>query len=159
MRLSFFAAPAALVLVLSSSALAETYEDRLALAQEITDISMEVIDLDAMIDTMWQPIATESAARGKPLSTDQQAELEQLYRDTFRVPMREIMASQSPVMAELMSEAELIALRDFYSTPEGRSVMGKLPKVMEQQQPQIIAFVQQNMPKVMPKVMEILGAQ
>ena len=140
-----------------SPAFADEAEDKLTLAREITEISLDAMNIDKVIDTMWLPIADQSAMQGKPLSDAKKEALSTLYLDTFREPMTALMRGQDKVMAELMSIEELTALRDFYTTDAGRSVMAKMPDVMARQQPEIIAFVQSNMPALMPKVMEILN--
>ena len=145
------------LMLLSQPVFADEAADRLALAQEITKVSVESVDLEALIATMWKPLADQVEASGKVLSPEQKAQIHALYIDTFRAPMTELMLGQDVVMADLMSLEELSALRDFYTTEAGRSVMSKLPQVMERQQPQIVALVQSTMPLVVPKVMEIIN--
>jgi len=62
-------------------------------------------------------------------------------------------------MADMMTLAEITALRDFYATPEGRSVMAKLPQLSAAQQPGIIALIDGNMEQLMPKVLAIVNGE
>lgn len=143
-------------LILSTPLRADDYADRVAVAKEVAEVSLAAIDLDALIATMWKPITDQAAARGTPLSEAQKSEINALYLETFRGPMTDLMLGQDALMAELMTMEELVALRDFYSTDAGRSVMSKLPKVMEAQQPQIMQLIQSTMPVLLPKVMAVI---
>jgi hypothetical protein len=56
-----------------------------------------------------------------------------------------------------MTLAEITALRDFYATPEGKSVMAKLPQLTAAQQPGVMALVNDNMTALMPQVLAIIN--
>ena len=66
------------------------------------------------------------------------------------------MLDQAPIMADLMTLAEITALRDFYQTPEGRAVMLKLPRLVEAQQPQVMALISGNLMPIMDQIQEIM---
>lgn len=112
----------------------------------------------AMIETMYQPILQQVAAGGQSLSPDQVAQIRALYLETFSAPLTGLMRDQAGIMADMMTMAELTALRDFYATPEGRSVMAKLPQLTAAQQPGIIALINDNMDGLMPKVLAVINA-
>ena len=125
----------ALALALPLPALAETREERVAVAAEYVDLALQSFDMDAIIKSLSQPILQQVAAAGQRLTDDQMAQIDKLYVDTFTEPMTALMREQAELMADIMTLAEITALRDFYATPEGRSVMAKLPQLTAAQQP------------------------
>lgn len=144
---------------LTLPALAETRDDRLAVAAEYIELALQGFDIAAMIETMYQPILQQVAAGGQMLSADQVAEIRQLYLETFTDPLTGLMRDQAGIMADMMTLGELTALRDFYATPEGRSVMAKLPQLTAAQQPGIIALINENMDGLMPKVLAVINGE
>ena len=147
----------AAALALPLPALAETREERVAAAAEYVDLALQGFDMTAMIETMYQPVLQQVAAGGQTLSEDQIAQIRQLYLDTFTEPLTKLMRDQAGIMADMMTLAEIRALRDFYATPEGRSVMAKLPQLTAAQQPGIIALINDNMESLMPQVLGIIN--
>lgn len=149
----------ATLLALPLPALSETREERVAVAKDYVELALSGFDMAAMIETMYQPILQQVAAGGQSLSEDQVGQIRQLYLDTFTEPMFTLMRQQSDIMADLMTLAEITALRDFYATPEGKSVMSKLPQLTAAQQPGIIELVNGNMETVMPQVLAIINGE
>ena len=148
----------AAVAVLGAPALAEeTYEQRLALAPGYIDATLEDIDMQAMVKTMWQPIVADVTAKGIPLDEGQIAKIDQLYQEEMTGPMYEIMRNQAAVMAELFTFDEIKAIRDFYASDLGRAAMTKLPQVTQRQTPMVLQMVQEKMPEIIPKVQAILS--
>lgn len=143
-------------LAFTPAALAETREERLAVATEYNDAALADMDMDAMITTMWEPLVTQVA----PQATDEQKDqIHALYVETFQPRMTEMMKQQPDIMADIYSLEELEALRDFYATPVGKSVIMKLPQVMQAIQPQLMAMVQETIPTIIPQVQQILEPQ
>lgn len=149
----------AAVLSLPLPALAETREERVAAAQEYVDLALQGFDMTAVIETMYQPVLQQVAAGGQTLSEAQVAQIRQLYLDTFTEPMTTLMRDQSEIMADLMTMAEITALRDFYATPEGKSVMAKLPQLTAAQQPGVMQLINDNMSALMPQVLAIINGE
>lgn len=149
--------PALLLSALTAfPALAETREERLALANEYVTASLADLDVDRVIKQMYQPILAQVAAGGTTPTEEQVTQVHDLYIAKVKPPLLEVMQAQGEIMADTLTMAEITALRDFHQTPEGRSVMAKLPLIMEQQQPQIMAVMQQIMPQIIPEVQKIL---
>lgn len=140
-------------------ALAETREERVAVASEYVELALQGFDMPAMIETMYQPILSQVEAGGQTLAEDQVAQIRQLYLDTFTDPLNKLMRDQAGIMADMMTLAEITALRDFYATPEGKSVMAKLPQLTAAQQPGIMALINENMESLMPKVLGIINGE
>jgi uncharacterized protein len=156
LRLRRAVLPLTLTLLTAGSALAETREERLAVAEEYTAQMVADMDMAAMIATMWKPIVDQQESLGNPVNDGQKERLQTLYLDLMTEPMRQIMLDQAPVMADLMTLEEITALRDFYATPVGKSVMLKLPRLVEAQQPQIMAVISDVLIPNMGAIEEIL---
>lgn len=149
----------AALLALPLPALAETREDRVAVASEYVDLALQGFDMPAMIETMYQPILSQVAAGGAVLTDEQVGKIRQLYLDTFTEPLTKLMQDQAGIMADMMTLAEITALRDFYATPEGRSVMAKLPQLTAAQQPGMMALINDKMTGLMPQVLAIVNGE
>ena len=149
----------ALALCLPLPALAETREERVAVAAEYVDLALQGFDMNAIIASLSQPILSQVAAGGQPLTDAQVAQIRQLYADTFTEPMTALMRDQSGLMADLMTLGEITALRDFYATPEGRSAMAKLPQLTAAQQPGVAKLIEEKMGPLMPQVLAIINGE
>jgi hypothetical protein len=148
-----------LALALPLPALAETREERVAVAAEYVDLALQSFDMAAIIDSLSQPIFQQVAAAGQSLTEDQATLIRKLYADTFTEPMTALMRDQSQIMADMMTLAEITALRDFYSTPEGRSAMAKLPQLTAAQQPGVAKLIEEKMGPLMPQVLAIINGE
>jgi hypothetical protein len=149
----------AALLTLPLPALAETREERVAAAKEYVELALAGFDMSAVIETMYQPILQQVAAGGQTLTEEQVQKIRQLYLDAFTEPMLGLMREQSEIMADIMTLGEITALRDFYATPEGKSVMAKLPRLTAAQQPGVMALVNENMEGLMPQVLAIINGE
>ena len=149
----------AALLALPLPALAETRDERVAVATEYVDLALQGFDMTAVIENMYQPILQQVAAGGATLSDAQVEQIRQLYLDTFTEPMTTLMRDQAQIMADMMTLAEITALRDFYATPEGRSVLAKLPQLTAAQQPGVMALINDKMAGLMPQVLAIVNGE
>ncbi|MEL7025728.1 MAG: hypothetical protein AAGO57_00670 [Pseudomonadota bacterium] len=129
---------------------------RLAVAKEYVEATLQDLDMSRMIEQMYVPLVDQVRASGRTVTDEQLAKLKALYEAEMMGPMEEIMLAQDEIMADLMTMEEITAIRDFYFTPEGRSVMGKLPDLLAVQQPMILELVGQKIPQMMPEIREIL---
>ncbi|RVV98888.1 DUF2059 domain-containing protein [Mesobaculum littorinae] len=145
-----------LIAALALPAFAETREERLEVASDYVELTLEDMDLDALLAQMYEPIFAQVEAGGGEVTDEQREEVKALYSEKMMPGLRDIMEEQDEVMADLLSYEEIVALRDFYATDEGRSVMRKMPEIMARQQPQIMNYVQTTMPEVMPELQRIL---
>ena len=71
------------------------------------------------------------------------------------MPLPALMRDQAGILADMMTLAEITALREFYATREGKSVMAKLPQLNAAQQPAVNAFIGETMQALMPRVLAI----
>jgi hypothetical protein len=158
-RFRLISVPLLAMLMSAPAAFSETREEREAVAKEYVELALQGFDMGAMIETMYQPILQQAAAGGAVLTEDQVAQVRALYTEAFSEPLTTLMRDQAGIMADMMTLGEITALRDFYATPEGRSVMAKLPQLTAAQQPAIIALIQDNMETLMPSVLAILNGE
>jgi hypothetical protein len=149
----------ALALALPLPALAETREERLAIATEYVDLALQGFDMRAVINSLSQPILMQVSAAGQKLTDAQMAEIDKLYSDAFTAPLTDLMRDQAGIMADMMTLAEITALRDVYSTPEGRSAMAKLPQLTAAQQPGVAKLIEEKMGALMPQVLAIINGE
>lgn len=115
--------------------------------------------MTALIETMYQPVLQQVAAGGDTLTDDQVAQIRNLYLDTFTEPMTALMRDQSQIMADLMTMGEITALRDFSATPEGRSVMAKLPQLAAAQQPGVMKLINDKMGALKQQLLAIINGE
>jgi len=147
----------AALLALPLPALSDTREERVAAAADYIELALAGFDMAAIIETMYQPILQQVAAGGQTLSDAQVEAIRTLYLDTFTDPMFALMRDQAEIVADIMTLAEITALRDFYATPEGKSVMAKLPQLTAAQQPGVMALITDKMDGLMPQVLAIIN--
>ena len=140
-------------------ALAETREDRIAAAEVYIDMALSDFDMEAMIGMLYQPILDQVTAGGAVLTEDQLAKIKALYLDAFAEPLPALMRDQAGIMADMFTLAEIKALNDFYATPEGKSVMAKLPQLTAAQQPALNQFIGTTMQDLMPQVLAIVNGE
>jgi hypothetical protein len=149
----------AAALTLPLPAVAETREARVAAASDYVELALQGFDMNAIITSLYQPILAQVAAGGQTLTEAQVAQIARLYADTFTEPMTALMREQAEIMADMMTLAEITALRDFYATPEGRSVMAKLPQLTAAQQPGVARLIEEKMGPLMPQVLAIINGE
>ncbi|WP_196774227.1 DUF2059 domain-containing protein [Rhodovulum sp. MB263] len=131
-------------------------DERLEAAHDYVHRAVSDMDLEEIVRSMWRPTVASIEASGNRLTTSQLRRIETLYYDIYTDRLRALMLEQDELMADLMTLDEIEALRDFYATPEGRSVMQKLPKILNAQQPQIIELVKSTMPEVLSQMQGII---
>jgi hypothetical protein len=111
------------------------------------------------VASLYQPILDQVAAGGVTLTPEQVEAVRKLYSDSFSDPAGLLMEDQAGIMADLMTLAEIEAIVAFYSTPEGRSVMAKLPQLNAAQQQQMSARIAELTQGLMPQVLAIINGE
>lgn len=148
----------ALALLLTPApATADDRAERLALARAYVEASVADMDIEEWVRGMYRPLLQQIRAQGQTVTPEQEAEIAALYLDRMREPFTRIMLGQDEVMADLLTLAEIKAIKDFYETDEGRAVMQKMPQIMEMQMPAMMAMVEREMEVIVPELMRILG--
>jgi len=133
-----------LALVLSNAgyALADDMAERLKAAEAYEKIT----PVEDMVNQMY----VEMKRNPQLNLTDSDLEI---MRSVYDIPeMRKMVIEK---MAKHFTLGELNALAAFYSSPEGKSAMAKMPAYMNDFMP----YVQQKMGEAIQKVMERRGAQ
>jgi hypothetical protein len=85
--------------------------------------------LEAMRPQMEQAMRDEATAIGRSLPGDAAARLFAIMREEMSAMMDRAGERIAPVYAAELTEAELDALLALYGSPEGRSVMAKIPRI------------------------------
>ncbi|MCB1396367.1 MAG: DUF2059 domain-containing protein [Rhodobacter sp.] len=134
----------------------DTYDARLAAARSYIDATLRDLDVAELVRTMYRPVIDQLAASGMQLTQSQIDRIEALYLAEMTQPLLDILNQQDRVMADLFTLEEIRTLAAFYDTPVGRSVMQKLPRVVEAQQPAILGMVQGTMPRLIPQIQAII---
>ncbi|WP_417727596.1 DUF2059 domain-containing protein [Roseovarius sp.] len=125
---------------------------RVAVAKDYVAATMRDMDIQEFIRQLWQPMVQQMAATRQPMSPEQISAIETLFSDHLTQPLTDVMLQQDEIMADIMTLDELTALRDFYTSEHGGSVMRKMPQLAQIQQPMISAVLQKAMPEMMPKI-------
>lgn len=76
--------------------------------------------------------------------------------DKVKGIMPEMMQDMGAVMARVYTSEELAAMNDFYSSPEGKSIMKKQPQVMAEYMPKAMMRMQQMQGEMVQKMQKRL---
>ncbi|TRD23081.1 DUF2059 domain-containing protein [Palleronia caenipelagi] len=141
----------------ATTSFADTREERLEIARDYVAATMADMDMDAFVAQMYEPVLDQIESQSDiEFSDAQRAEVNALYQREMLPALTEILRAQDEIMADIFTLEEITALRDFYQTDVGRSVMTKLPRLIALQQPQIMQLMQSKMPVLMNEMMAIL---
>ena len=104
------------------------------------DRLLKVMDMQSVFDGMLKQMSTEQQAMaeeafGKDMSEAERARMHDVMEKTNAITLRHMSWSAlEPVMrkvyAQVFSKREVDAMIDFYSTPEGTSMLKKMPQAM-----------------------------
>jgi uncharacterized protein len=143
-----------MLLALSTGVFAQENPAKLALARE----AIAAMQVDKMFEGMAAQMK-QMAARTAPLSADatpeqrkQAEELQGKIMDLSMNATKEVIAKMDQIYADIYSEAELKAMKVFFLSPEGRSMLAKQPQVMAQ----IMPLMQEMQRDLMPKIQQLV---
>jgi len=142
------------LLALSSSAFAQDPSPKLKLAREV----ISAMQVDKMLDGMtaqMKQMATQFAPKSDATPEQKQkAEvLQEKITDLVISQTREIVSKIDQVYVDVYSDAELNAMKAFFTSPEGKSMTAKQPAVMARMMP-LIQDMQRDMQPKMKKLIE-----
>ena len=144
MRMMTLTALVMLALAAGPAAAQDDLAERQAVAKEYLALSIETMDFDALT-TQMSGIALGPIAQHQPeLYARKKARLTEIVEQGMADSLRQAMIGIDRDMAENFTLAELTALRDFYASPEGRSVMTKMPAYMAEVMPRILQISMRN---------------
>lgn len=119
---------------------------RLIDAQQMTDTMLKSLDT-MLADTMNKQL------KGVQINARQQAILDKFRADVVALMKSEMSWEQlEPIFVEIyqgsMTQQEVDAMLAFYRTPEGQSVLKKLPQVMQMSMNKVQGIMENSMPKM-----------
>lgn len=131
---------------------------KLALAREVIQ-AMQVDKMFDGIQAQMKQMALQTAANSLPAGATpaQRARAEAFQSKIMELSMaavKNMTAQMDTLYAEVYSEAELAAMKAFFSSPEGQSMIAKQPQVMQRVMPLAQAMQRDLMPKIQRLVEE-----
>lgn len=143
------------LLALAPAAFAQTDPAKLALARD----TIAAMQVDKMFDGMAVQMK-QMAAQMSPLPTEATAEqrtaaaaLQDKVMDLVMAYSKGTIAKMDQIYADVYSEAELKAMKTFFTSPEGRSMQAKQPQIMAKSMP----LVQEMQRDLMPKMQQLIA--
>jgi len=149
-----------LLLALNTAAFAQNPTPKLQLAREV----IAATQADKMFDGMALQIKQMASqmAPNSGLTPEQQQKNEALQAKITDLTMsfgKEILSKMDQIYADVYSEAELNAMKSFFTSPEGKSMTAKQPAVMAHIMPLVIEFQQSLEPKIKKIIEESAAAK
>jgi hypothetical protein len=141
-------------LALTTGAFAQGSDVKLALARE----TISAMHADKMLDAMANQM-TQMVGKMIPLPPDTTPEkrqkIEEIQAKALSLSVESIssmVAKMDEVYASVYTEAKLKAMKAFFTSPEGQSMIAKQSQVMAQTMP----LVQQMQRDLMPKIKQLV---
>jgi hypothetical protein len=148
------AAPAPAVEAAAAPAPQPVDPAKLALARDVV-AAMKVDKIfDPMVNHMKQ-LAAQSTVLPNEATPDQRKKAEEIQGKIIDLSMetaKGLLSHMDEIYATVYSDAELKAIKAFYTSPEGEAVVTKQPQIMSQLMP----FVQQAQRDLMPKIQALV---
>ena len=129
---------------------------KLALARE----AIAAMQADKMFDNMaaqMRQMATQMAALPPDATPEQRKKAEELQGKIMDLSMgaaKGIIAKMDQIYADVYSESDLKAMKVFFTSPEGQSMLAKQPQIMARLMP----LAQQMQRDLMPKIQQLVEA-
>ncbi|MBI2513946.1 MAG: DUF2059 domain-containing protein [Opitutae bacterium] len=129
---------------------------KLALAREV----IAAMQADKMLDRMtaqMKQMAMQMTALPSDTPPAKRAKAEALSNKIMDLSMeaaKGMIAKMDALYAEVYSEAELKAMKAFFASPEGQSMLAKQPQVMQRVMPLAQAMQTELMPKIQQLVQQ-----
>ncbi|MDX2185678.1 MAG: DUF2059 domain-containing protein [Opitutaceae bacterium] len=146
-----------LLLAFPLIALVARAEDaRLTLAREVIELTQADKMINQLVPQIQQMTAQMSAPMLDKLTPEQKAKVEESQKRVVAIAMesaKAMLAKFDTVYAEVYSEAELKAMKAFFLSSEGKSMIEKQPALMQKMMP----IMQEMQRELMPKVQAAMG--
>ena len=129
---------------------------KLALAREVIAVMKADRMFDAMAAQMKQ-MAAQMAPQSPDMTPEQRKRTEDLNAKIMDLSMstaKEMLTKMDQIYADVYSEAELKAMKAFFSSPEGQSMLQKQPQIMQHVMPLVKGMQQTLIPKIQQLVEE-----
>jgi uncharacterized protein len=141
------------LLTMAPGAFAQENPAKLALARE----AIAAMQVDKMFDgiaAQMKQMAAQMAVLPPDATPEQRKKAEELQGKIMDISMgaaKGMIAKMDQIYADVYSEAELKAMRSFFTSPEGQSMLAKQPQVMAR----IMPLVQEMQRDLMPKIKQL----
>jgi hypothetical protein len=141
------------LLALATGAVAQENPAKLALARQVITAMRADKMFDAMTAQMKQ-MAGQSMpipAEANPEKRQKMEEFKAKVLDMSMESAKGLIAQLDHIYADVYSEAELQAMKGFFSSPEGQSMLAKQPQIMAH----VMPLMQQMQRDLLPKIKEM----
>lgn len=156
----------------TKTAVPKTDAEKLVVASEIATLMSDPKMVDQMFDGMGASAmaampqmcaqeAPEHVASCQARMASAEPIIKQVMDETMseaKTLMPDLMQKFGAIMAAKYSGEELAAMKDFYGSPEGKSIVQKQPAVMSEYMGKVMETMQPLQASVMQKMMERLNA-
>lgn len=123
---------------------------KLALAREVTAALQADKMIDGMMDQMKQ-MAAQSTVVAPDATPEQKAKAEKLQNDIMELSLnaaKKMIAQMDQLYAEVYSEDDLKAMKAFFTSTGGKSMISKQPQLMQRMMPMMQQMQQELMPQI-----------
>ena len=123
---------------------------KLALAREV----IAALQADKMIDGMlaqMKQMAVQSMAIPADATPEQKAKADKIQNEIMELSMnaaKKMIKEMDQLYAEVYSESDLKAMKAFFTSPEGQSMISKQPQLMQRMMPMMQKMQQDLMPQI-----------
>jgi len=141
------------LLALATGAVAQENPTKLALAREVITAMKADKMFDGMVAQMKQ-MASSSQALPPGATPEQKQKFEEFRNKVMDLSMESakgIIAQMDHIYADVYSETELQAMKSFFTSPEGQSMLAKQPQVMAH----VMPLVQKMQGDLMPRIKQL----
>jgi len=148
------------ILALTTGAIAQENAAKLALAREAISAMQADKMFDGLVGQMKQ-MATQSMPLSATATPEERQKAEQLQTKIIDLSLESakgMIAKMDHIYAEIYSEAELGAMKTFFLSSEGKSMLAKQPQVMAKLMPLVQDMQRDLMPKMQALMQEAKGS-
>ena len=135
--------------LVATPAQAETQAERLAVAKAYLAVSMKAMNLEKVALISARPILNQVRQKQPKLFAEKGTKLRGMIKTILMESMQTAMAGLDQKLAATFTLKELNAMKDFFTSEIGRSVMAKMPQYMAAIQPAMQAAIRQSLPKLL----------
>jgi len=143
-----------LLVAFATGAAAQQDPAKLALAREVIAAMHADRMFDAMASQMKQMYArmVPVSPTATPAQQQKAEELQAKIMDVTMTAAKGLVGKMDQVYAEVYSEAELNAMKTFFASPEGQSMLAKQPQIMAR----VMPMAQEMQRDLGPKVQKLI---
>lgn len=132
-------------------------EKKLQLARDV----IKATQADKMFEQMTEQFQQMAAGSTENLSAEDKAKAEKVQKEVVALTMnsvKDLMKRMDAVYADVYTEAELVAMKTFFESEVGRSMLSKQPQLMQKMMPMVMEMQQTLVPQIQA-IVEKAGAK